>query len=191
MERYLFVPALLRMLAEPAFLAKAIRGVLLAAAGFIVLWALVVWIRALRVTLDLPAASTLGGVLFIVFLTIAIYIVVHILIVRANELGRVPVTASPATSFAVVVIRAIGETYAGLVSMVAIGGTFFVWFTRRPLGAIFQPMPKFFPAYGDSSFMGGITLLALGLGAAALALFVAYVIAELIARSTERYRTTV
>ena len=191
MARYLFVPALLRMLSDPAFMAKAVRGALLATAGFIVLWASVVWVRALRVTLDLPAASVLGGVLFIAFLTIGVYIVVHVLIVRANEIAGVPATVLPATSFAVVVIRAFGESYAGVVGMVAIGGAFFIWFTRRPFGAIFQPMPKFFPAYGDSSFMGGLTLLALGVGTAVLVLFAAYVIAELLARPTQRYRPTV
>lgn len=191
MEKYLFVPSLLQMLAAPAFLAKAVRSVLLAAAGFVVLWAVVVWVRALRVTLDLPAASVLGGVLFIVLLIVAIYIVAHVLIVRANEVGRLPVAPLPASAIAAGVVRAAGESYAGFVSMVAIGGAFFVWFTRRPLTSIFPPAPKFLPVYGDSSFMGGITLLALGIGAAALVLLVSYVVAELISRASERHRSAV
>lgn len=130
---------------------------------------------------DLSVAAAIGAILFALVLGAALVGVVQVLWYRADKVSRIedsPFTAIPIVShFA----RAAGETYAVLGVAVALGGCVFIWLS----GGGPAPLPggwgAFFPGMeGGNTFVAGLLFLVSTGVLAALNLFLAYLVAELI-----------
>lgn len=163
-QRYLFMTGLLERLAQPAFFCRAVAITLRVTAALIALLSLTIFFKVGKITFDLPANRVLGGFLFEVFFAIAVYATVHVFVIRARDIEALKVGESYAVSVTVVLLKLAGEAYFAFVSLMAIGGGLFVWFTNQGLGNILGPVVRaLFPGTSDdSSFMGGIELLASG-----------------------------
>src|SRR4030065_284230 len=81
-------------------------------------------------------------------------------------------------ALAALVVRAAGEAIAAFISLVAVGGGIYVWFTGKGVGTILNPPPKFLPLFGDTTFMGGIEFMVGGVLSAILGIVVTYLAAE-------------
>lgn len=180
MEKYLFMRPVLHRLAGDAFFSRALAFVLKAGAAILVFASLATFFKAGKLTFDLPANGVLGGILFEIFFVLGIYVAVQVLIVRAEDIAKIAPGEWIALRTAPILVRALAEAYAGFVTMVAIGGGVFVWFTNLSLSNILNPLVRsLFPSIRhDPSFMGGIEFMLSGVVAAAMVLVVAYVVAE-------------
>ena len=178
MENYFFMRTVLNWLSEPRRFNRMLAITLRVLATLIVPFSLVTFFKAGKVIFDLPASGILGGIVFQVFFVLAIYAVVHGLLIRARNIDALPGGEYNMFPLAAILIRAAGEAIAVFVSLVAVGGGIYVWFTGKGVGTILNPPPKFLPLFGDTTFMGGIEFMVGGVMSAILVIVVTYLAAE-------------
>jgi hypothetical protein len=180
-NKYLFMQPLLEKLGESGFFCRLLAYALRATAALIVLFSLVTFFEAGKLIFQLPAQGILGGVLLELFFVLAIYAVVHVFVLRARDIEAIPPTRYYALPAGAVLIRLFGEAYAAFVTLVAVGGGLFVWFTNLKLAKVLNPFIRaLFPTLRDDpSFMGGIEFIVNGVLVALVVLVGAYMLAEL------------
>lgn len=178
MENYFFMRTVLNWLAVPRQLNHLLAIVLRVLATLIVPLSLVTFFKAGKVIFDLPASGILGGIVFQIFFVLAVYAVVHGLFIRARNIDVLPGGNYNMFPLAAILTRAAGEAIAAFISLVAVGGGVYVWFTGKGVGTILNPPPKFLPLFGDTTFMGGIEFMVGGVLSAVLIMVITYLVAE-------------
>jgi hypothetical protein len=178
MENYFFMRTVLNWLAAPRHLNRLLAITLRVLATLIVPFSLVTFFKAGKVIFDLPASGILGGIVFQMFFVLAIYGVVHGLFIRARNIEALPGAEYNMFPLAAILVRAMGEAMAVFISLVAVGGGIYVWFTGKGVGTILTPPPKFLPLFGDTTFMGGIEFMVGGVLSAILVIVLTYLAAE-------------
>ncbi len=163
-QNYFFVRPLLERLAQPGFFCRLVAVTLRVTAALIALLSLTIFFKVGKLTFDLPANRVLGGFLFEAFFLLAVYATVHVFFIRAREVEALKSAESYAIAVLALLLKLAGEAYFAFVSLMAIGGGLFVWFTNQGLGNILGPVVRpLLPSFSDdSSFMGGIELMACG-----------------------------
>lgn len=179
MNRYLFMSHLIPMLNKPGFLNSLVAVALRVLSAVVVLVSLASIFTAGKVTFSLQAHSIMGGILFQIFYIVAIYSVVHAILIRARDIEHLPTSEFMVLPMGSLLLKLIGEVYAFFVAMTAIGGGIFVWFTNQPVSAIMSPVPWFFPVPHSPNFTGGITIMLGGTLLAAAVLIGFYMLSEL------------
>lgn len=178
MEKYFFMRPVLGWLAQPRHFNRLLAFTLRSLAVLIVPFSLVTFFKAGKVIFELPASGILGGVFFEAFFLVAIYCVVHVLFIRARDIDVLPGSDYNMFPLAAILSKAAGETLAAFISLVAVGGGIFVWFTGKGVGAMLNPPPKFMPFFGDTTFMGGIEFMVGGVLSAILILVLSALVSE-------------
>ncbi|MDH5650168.1 MAG: hypothetical protein OEY67_11005 [Gammaproteobacteria bacterium] len=181
LSNYLFIRPLLRRLGDGAFVYKIATVTLRMCAGLVVLGSLASFFKAGKTIFDLPTTGAIfGGILFQIFYIMAIYSVVHILIIRAKDIDD----SKPGPIFMLplgaMLVRLAGEAYAAFVTLIAIGGGLFVWFTSQNVASILGPMSQLFPVKRNVDFIAGIEFMISGVLIGIAALMVSYMVAEAI-----------
>jgi len=179
-ENYFFMRTVLDWLAESRRLNRMLAITLRVLATLIVPFSLVTFFKAGKVIFDLPASGILGGIVFQMFFVLAIYAVVHALFIRARNIDALPGGEYNMFPLAAILIRAAGEAISAFISLVAVGGGVYVWFTGKGISTILNPPPNFLPLFGDTTFMGGIEFMVGGVLIAILMIVVTYLAAELL-----------
>lgn len=180
MEKILFMRSVLNLLAQDRFLCHAVAIALRVAAVLLVLLSLTTFFMAGRLIFDLPPNGILGGVFFEVFFVLAVYVAAHVLFIRGQQIKELPAGPFVALRLAPLLVRGLGEAYAGFVGLIAIGGGTFVWFTNLSLNKVLSPVvAPLFPSVGDdATFVGGIGFMLSGVAAACAIVLAAYMLAE-------------
>lgn len=190
-EKFLFMRPLLNLLAQGRFFCRMISIVLRVGAALVVLFSFATVFQAGKIISDLPASGIPGGVLFELFFIVAVYAAVHVLLIRAREVDQLPAGEFWALSLGAMLVRLLGEAYCAFVSLVAVGGGIFVWFTNLSLSKVLNPVIRaLFPNMGDDkSFLGGIQFMVVGILTGLAVLILSYALSELLslaARSAHR-----
>lgn len=163
MEKYLFMKPVLEWLSHGKLLNKtfamAIR-ILAVAIGFA---ALVGWIVAWKTVFGLSPLAMIGGIVFQVLYVVAVYIVVHTLLIRSVNISALPETEYTVIPIVSICFRLIGEIYAGFVTVMAVAGGIFTWFAGSSITEVFQSLTPFVPHFGDESLLGGLSFMVGGL----------------------------
>lgn len=180
MEKYLFMRPFLRMLGTGSFFTRMVGIMLRVLAALIVLGSLASIFKAGKFMFDLPTSGIMGGIIYVLFFVLAIYAVVHTVIIRARDIEAQKDQDHFVLPVASILTRLAGEAYATYVALTAVGGGIFVWFTGEAIGKIMDPIPFLFPTTQKPNFMGGIELILIGVLLAAGAIIASYILAELI-----------
>jgi len=178
MENYFLMRSIIKWLAVPRQFNRLLAITLRVLAALIIPFSLVTFFKAGKLIFDLPASGILGGIVFQMFFVLAIYAVVHGLFIRARNIDALPGGEYNMFPLTAILVRAAGEAIAAFISLVAVGGGIYVWFTGKGVATILNPPPKFMPLFGDTTFMGGIEFMVGGVLSAILVVTVAYLIAE-------------
>lgn len=175
-HRYFFVNALLERLAQPGFFCRLVAVTLRVMAALIALLSLTIFFKVGKITFELPPNRVLGGVLFEAFFVLAVYAAVHVFIIRARDIEQIRPSESYAIAVTALLLKLLGEAYCAFVSLMAIGGGLFVWFTNKGLGSVLGWLVRtLFPGLGeDPNFMEGIEFMASGVFLGLGMLIVAY-----------------
>jgi hypothetical protein len=179
-NRYLFMSRLLQLLGKPGFLNRLVAVMLRVAAAVVLLVSLAFIFTQGKVTFSLPAQTIMGGILFQILYILAIYTVVHAMLIRARDIEQLPPSEYMVLSMGTVLLKLIGEAYAFFVALTAIGGGLFVWFTNMNVAAILNPMPWFYPVPSGPNFTGGLTIMLVGVLLATAVLIGFYMLSELL-----------
>ncbi len=184
MEDYLFMKRLLEWLKDEKSLRKVFKVYLLGVAILTVLSGLFGFILAWRDIFRMPVTGIMGGIIFQIFFVIAIYGVVHNMLIKAKEIESG--TAMPVSiDIGSTLLRLSGETYALFTGLMAIGGGVFIWFAGsgvRSSNTLFRVINHYFTftkLYGEG-FMQGLVFMLRGIAYAFLALIIAYILADIL-----------
>lgn len=184
MNRYLFMNRLLPLLGKPGFLSKLVAVMLRVSAAVVTLVSIAFIFHAGKKTFELTTQTIMGGVLFDVLYIVAIYAVVHAILIRASDIEHMPQQDFTVLSMGAILLKLVGEVYAFFVALTAIGGGIYVWFTNQGVSTILNPMPWFYPAPSNPNFTGGLTIILAGLLLATAVLIFFYMLSELIGLAT-------
>lgn len=189
-QRYFFMGPLLERLAQPAFFCRVVAITLRVTAALLALLSLTIFFKVGKLTFELPTNRVLGGFLFEAFFALAVYSTVHVFAIRARDIEAVKPTDTYAISVLVLLLRLGGEAYCAFVTLMAVGGGLFVWFTNQGLADVLGALVRaLFPGLGDDpSFMGGIELVASGVLIGIAVLVVAYAASQALALLTRPAR---
>ncbi len=179
MKNYFFMTQLLNLLAHHRFFNRSIALSLRVAAGFIVFMGLVSFFQVSRIIFALPASGIFGGILFQFAFIGAIYAVVHVFIIRADDIESLPGSEFNTITLMAVLLQLAGEAYAAFASLVAVGGGLFIWFSARGVDKIFSQAAKFLPNFGNTGFIGGVEFMLGGIFVATIVLVLSYFSSEL------------
>ncbi len=180
-EDYLFMRPLLRCLGDAAFMYKAVPMVLRGCAALTILASLAVFFSAGKMIFELPTISAIfGGIMFQLLYILGVYAIVHVSVIRARDIARLQPKENFMLPMSAILLKLLGEAYAGFVALVALGSGIFVWFTGLKAGVILGPLAQFFPTIGDASFIGGIEIILKGLLIAVASIISTYIVSELI-----------
>ncbi len=182
-HRYFFMGPLLERLAQQTFFCRLMAVALRVMAALIALLSLTIVFKVGKLTFELSPNQVLGGILFETFFLLGVYAAVHVFIVRARDIEEVRPSESYAIATLVLLLKLVGEAYCAFVSLMAVGGGLYVWFTNHSLGNVLGPLVRvLFPGIGDEpSFMGGIEFMASGMLIGLVVLVVAYAASQVLA----------
>lgn len=180
MEKFFFMRRVLDLLGKPGFLNRVAAITLRAIAGLIILLSLVVIFNGGKVIFKLPASGILGGILFQACFILAIYAVVHTLVIRAREIDMIRGAEFSTFPLVALLVKTFGEMFSAFTTLVAVGGGVYVWFTGKNVATILTPMHRIIPTFGDTTFMGGIQFMVGGVLFAMATLLVCYMVSETI-----------
>ncbi len=182
MNKLLFVGPLLALLARGDFFVRALAMALRVLAALTVLFSLTTFFHAGRLLFELPVHAILGGVFFEIFLVLAVYASVHVLLIRARHVESLGEGDHAALRAAPLIFRLGGELYAVFVGLMAIGGGIFVWFTGMSQNKIINSFLRaLFPTVRDNpTFMSGMEFMLSGLLMSVAVLVTTYLLADMI-----------
>lgn len=180
LEKYLFIRPLLRLLEKGGFFTRMVGTMLRVLAALIVLGSLAAIFKAGKVMFELPASGIMGGIMYQLCYILAIYAVVHTIIIRSQDIEALGSTEQFVLPVASYLVRLVGEIYAFYMVATAIGGGIFIWFTGQTLNKIMSWVPYLYPMPRQPDFMGGIELIVLAILIATASIILTYILAELV-----------
>lgn len=179
--RYLFMRRLLAALNDGPFVYRAVAQTVKGLIAVMFLAFLATFFKAGQLILGLNSTGAIaGGILYQLFYAFGVYSVIHIFIIRAQDIAAQKPAELFMLSLGAMLVRMLSEAYAAFVAFISMGGAIFVWFTGMKLSTILGSLSAFFPVMTDTSFLGGIGLLFSGLLLAIGAIIGGYMLAELL-----------
>lgn len=193
MDNFLFAGAFLKLASKGSFFRKVIAIALRVIAVLLAIGGAVLFVEGFKFIMQLPSAEMLGGIIFEVFLIVAVYIVVHILWIRAGGIGRLPESEFNVIPIVALLVKMWGEVYAGAGAVVVVGAGIFMWFAGPNIQFFLQQLVPMFPNFAPSSnqsFEAGLMLIIYGLAICFSVLVISYFVSEMILLGVQIERNT-
>ncbi len=183
MEKYLFMKKVLEKIAQAQFFRKAVVVALQILAVVIAIAALVAWITMWKTVSGsgYSAEAILGIIIFQLLFIIAVYMVVHILLIRAGNINELPDSDYTVIPIVSITFKFFGEIYASFVTVISIGGGILTWFIGSGAIYMIKRSAPLVPSYGNGDgFWGGLVFMAGGLFSAFVGLLLCYFLSEVV-----------
>lgn len=181
MEKYFFMEAVLEKLSQGQFFRKAFAVALQILAVVLATAALVSWITVWKSISEYSAEAIFGIIIFQLLFIIAVYMVIHILLIRAGNINALPDSDYTVIPIVSITLKLFGEIYASFVSVISVAGGILTWFIGSSAFYMIKrsaPLP-FVPSYGSGEgFWAGLVFIAGGLFSALVGLVFFYFLAE-------------
>lgn len=179
MEKYLFMAAVLEKISQGQFFRKAFAITLQILAAVIAIAALVAWITVWKSISEFSAEAIVGIIIFQLLFVIAVYMVIHILLIRAGNINELPDSDYTVIPIVSITLKLIGEVYASFVTVISVAGGVLSWFIGSGAFYMVKRPSLLIPSYGSGEgFWGGLVFIAGGLFSAIVGLVIFYFLAE-------------
>ncbi len=179
MEKVFFMETVLEKISEGKFFRQMFAITLQIIAVVIVVSALIAWITVWKSISGLSSEAVLGIIIFQLLFIIAIYMCVHVLIIRAANINALPDSDYTVIPIVSITLKAFGEIYASFVMVIAIGGGILTWFIGSSALYLIKNSAPLVPSYGSGEgFWGGLVFMAGGVFAALIGLVLFYFLSE-------------
>jgi hypothetical protein len=181
MEKYLFMEAVLEKISQGQFFRKAFAIALQVLAVVIALAALWAWITAWKSIAgsEYSAKAILGIIIFQLLFVIAVYMVVHILLIRAGNINSLTDSDYIVIPIVSISFKLFGEIYASFLTVISIAGGILTWFIGSGAFYMIKSSAPIVPSYGSGEgFWGGLVFMAGGLFSAFVGLVLFYFLSE-------------
>ena len=179
MEKFLFMEAVLENISQGQFFRKAFAITLQILAAVIAIAALVAWITVWKSISEFSAEAIVGIIIFQLLFVIAVYMVIHILLIRAGNINELPDSDYTVIPIVSITLKLIGEVYASFITVISVAGGILSWFIGSGAFYMVKRPSLLFPSYGSGEgFWGGLVFIAGGLFSAIVGLVIFYFLAE-------------
>lgn len=179
MEKYLFMKPVLQLISQGYFFRKAFAMFLRALAVVTVIAGLVAWVMIWKAISGQSASQVLGIIIFQILFIIAIYMVVHVLLIRAEDIAELPDADYTVIPIVSVSLKLCGEVYACFMAVFSLAGGILIWFIGGDAFYFIRKATGFMPGFGHGSdFLGGLIFIVGGWLVAFFVLVVFYFLAE-------------
>ncbi len=179
MDKYLFMKPVLDALAHGPFFRKQFALCVRIGAAVAAMAGLVGFVTAWNFTAHLEPARIPGGILYMLFLAVGVYMAVHAMLIRAKDLDALPHATFTLIPMGAVVSLMVGEAYAAVCAALSVGGGILVWFDGADAYSLLEHVRFFLPTFAGDSFMAGILLILRGALRAVVVLALGYLVSEL------------
>lgn len=191
MEKYLFIKPLLQIISEGKFFRKTVAVALRVLAITVAFAGLVGWIVKWQFVFSLPVTGIIGGIIFQLLMVVAAYMVIHIILIRAGNIERLPESEYMVIPIVALCIKLLGEIYASFLGITAVAGGLYIWMTGRNSGKdLLGVLAPLVPAAGDLSFIGGVKFILSGATMVFITLLVSYFLSEVVIVMVDIARNT-
>ena len=179
MEKYFFMEAVLQKISQGQFFRKAFAVALQILAVLIAIAALVAWITVWKSISEFSAEAIVGIIIFQLLFVIAVYMVVHILLIRAGNINALPDSEYTVIPIVSITLKLFGEIYASFVTVISVAGGILTWFIGSSAFYMIKKSAPLVPSYGSGEgFVGGLVFMVGGLFSAFVGLVLFYFLAE-------------
>ena len=179
MGKYLFMEAVLQKISNGQFFRKAFAIALQIMALIIAVAALVGWINVWKSVSGRESEAIFGIIIFQLLFVIAVYMVVHTILIRAGNISALPNAEYTVIPIASVTLKLIGEIYAGFVTVISVAGGILTWFIGWNSFYLIKKSAPIVPNFGNGDgFWGGLVFMAGGLLSAFVGLIIFYFLSE-------------
>ena len=181
MEKYFFMGAVLEIISQGQFFRKAYAVTLQILAALIAIAALVSWITVWKSISAFSAEAIVGIIIFQLLFVIAVYMVIHIILIRAGNINALPDSDYIVIPIVSITLKLIGEIYASFITVISVAGGILSWFIGSGAFYMVKRPSLLIPSYGSGEgFWGGLVFMAGGLFSAIVGLVIFYFLAELV-----------
>ena len=181
MEKYFFMGAVLEIISQGQFFRKAYAVTLQILAALIAIAALVSWITVWKSISAFSAEAIVGIIIFQLLFVIAVYVVIHIILIRAGNINALPDSDYIVIPIVSITLKLIGEIYASFITVISVAGGILSWFIGSGAFYMVKRPSLLIPSYGSGEgFWGGLVFMAGGLFSAIVGLVIFYFLAELV-----------
>jgi hypothetical protein len=179
MEKYFFMKPVLVLISQEQFFRKAFAVALQILSAVFAIAGLLSWIGIWKSISDYSAAAIIGIIIFQLFFVIAIYMVVHILLIRAGDINVLPDADYIVIPIVSICLKLAGEVYACFITMISIGGAILLWFLGGNAIYLIKRSAPLVPGFGGGDgFWGGLIFMFGGLFTALFVLVIFYFLGE-------------
>ncbi|MEI6610450.1 MAG: hypothetical protein WCO53_11985 [Deltaproteobacteria bacterium] len=179
MEKYFFMETVLEKISQGQFFRKAFAVALQILAVLIAIAALVAWITVWKSISGYSPEAILGIIIFQLLFVIAVYMVVHILLIRAGNISALTDSEYTVIPIVSITLKLFGETYASFVTVISVAGGILTWFIGSSAFYMIKKSAPLVPSYGSGEgFVGGLVFMVGGLFSAFVGLVLFYFLAE-------------
>lgn len=179
MDKYFFMKPVLQFISEGKFFRKLVAVALRVLAIVIAFASLVGWIVKWQFVFSLPVTGIIGGIIFQLLMVVAVYMVVHVMLIRAHYIERLPESDYTVIPILSLCLKLIGEMYASFLAVTAVAGGLYIWMTGRDAGKdLLGMVSPLVPAFHDLSFIGGVKYILTGATMGFVTLLVTYFLSE-------------
>ncbi len=182
MSELFFMSGVINSISEGGLFRRAFAIVLRIIAVLQLVLGLVAWIITWGAIFRMPVLGIIGGIIFQAISAVAIYMVVHTILLRANTISGLPRADFTVIPIVSILFKLIGEIYAIFLLALTIGGGILMWFAGGYAGqALYQlfrylPFREFMPMGGG--FLTGLLFMVIGVIIAFLMLVLFYFLSE-------------
>lgn len=179
MEKYFFMETVLKKISQGQFFRKAFAVALQILAVLIAIAALVAWITVWKSISGYSPEAILGIIIYQLLFVVAIYMVVHILLIRAGNINALPDSEYTVIPIVSITLKLFGEIYASFVTVISVAGGILTWFIGSSAFYMIKKSAPLVPSYGSGEgFVGGLVFMVGGLFSAFVGLVLFYFLAE-------------
>jgi hypothetical protein len=179
MEKYFFMKPVLVLISQGQFFRKAFAVALQILSAVIAIAGLVSWVGVWKSISGYSAEAIFGIIIFQLFFVIAIYMVVHTLLIRAGDINVLPDADYIVIPIVSICLKLAGEIYACFITMISIGGAILLWFLGGNAIYLIKRSAPLVPGFGGGDgFWGGLVFMFCGLFTALFVLVIFYFLGE-------------
>jgi hypothetical protein len=179
MEKYFFMKPVLTLISQGQFFRKAFTIALQILAVVIAIAGLVTWIAVWKSISGNSAEATIGIIIFQLFFVIAVYMVIHTLLIRAGDINALPDADYTVIPIVSIGLKLAGEIYACFVTVISIGGGILMCFFGGNAIYLIKRSAPLVPGFGGGEgFWGGLVFMFGGLFTALFVMVFFYFLAE-------------
>jgi len=149
MEKYFFMETVLEKVSQGQFFRRAFAVALQILAVAIATAALVAWITIWKSISGYSAEAIFGIIIFQLLFVIAVYMVVHILLIRAGNINALPDSEYTVIPIVSITLKLFGEIYASFVTVISVAGGILTWFIGSSAFYMIKKSAPLVPSYGQ------------------------------------------